>query len=82
MHPSNIMHLLRELDTNSEVDIHYDQNNYRSSISITAKTFHFICDEDGAHIICWGGVLSDPVTDLEIWKSVKSWVKDYLNEVL
>ena len=55
----------------------YDQN-----IEITTDDFIFVVDEFGLYSVEIGDCWSEDYQDINIWKLVKTWVKNYLNEIL
>ena len=82
MHPSNIMHYLRDLTVNSNVEIKVRRYKHCDDICIITDTFDFHIDEYGNHQCKFGGEWSDACYSDNLWKLVKNWVKEYMNEVL
>lgn len=82
MHPSNIMWYLNDIDCNSEVIVDVARTKYIDSIVITTCNFEFSIDEYGNHYVFENLQRSEIYNDIELWKLVKSWVKDYLNDVI
>lgn len=82
MHPSNIMWYLRTLNRNSEVIVNVVRSKNIDSIVITNCKFEFSIDEYGNHYVFKNLQKSEIYNDIELWNLVKSWVKEYLNDVL
>ena len=72
------MSYLSDLDCNSNVEV----NIVRSKIAITTDDFVFVVDEFGLYSVEAGDCWSEDYQDINIWKLVKTWVNNYLNEIL
>lgn len=82
MHPSNIMWYLNDLDCNSDVSVNVIRSKHFDGIVIEFSNLKFHIDECGKHYFYIGEEVSEIYNDVTIWKLVKSWVKEYLNNVL
>ena len=82
MHPLNIMWLLNDITVNDQIEIQYSRTKHINSITITHSDFSFFITEYGDVVINYKhqGVQHDK--DVEYWSMVKTWVKNYFNEVL
>ena len=82
MNPSMIMSYLSDLDCNSNVEVNIVRSKHCDQIEIITDEFTFVVDEFGLYSVktddCW----SEDYQDINIWKLVKTWVKNYLNEIL
>ena len=78
----NIVCYLSDLDCNSNVEVNIVRSEICDQIEITTDDFVFVVDGYGLHYISINNRYSDTRADEEIWKFVKEWVKNYLNEIL
>ena len=82
MNPSMVMSYLSDLDCNSNVEVNIVRSEICDQIEITTDDFVFVVDGYGLRYISDHIGYSDTRADVEIWKFVKEWVKNYLNEIL
>ena len=83
MNAFNIMHLLKELNNNSQVEITYDRSKHIDSIYIETPEFQFQIDEYGQMVVEYKSKINAGHCESgNYWLMAKSWVKDYLNEVM
>ena len=82
MHPLNIMWLLNDVSVNNDIEIQYHRTKHIDYIEIIHPDFSFYITEYGDVVINYKhqGVQHDK--DVEYWSMVKTWVKNYFNEVL
>ena len=81
MHALNALWLLRELNCNSDVEVIVTRTKYCDSIEIKAETFEFVIEENGACLLKHNGDINHQC-DINYWKLVKQWTKEYMSEVL
>ena len=82
MNPSMIMSYLSDLDCNSNVEVNIVRSKHCDQIEIVTDEFTFVVDEFGLYSVKTDGGWSEDYQDINIWKLVKTWVKNYLNEIL
>lgn len=83
MNAFNIMWLLKELDNKSQVEITYNRSKHIDSIHIETPEFQYQINEYGQMVLSYKSKISAGHCESgDYWFMVKSWVKDYLNEVM
>lgn len=81
MNACNIMWLLNEVNSNTEISVKYDRNKHTDSIDIEASKFKFYVEEYGVCILDYVGHEKSVEKDQEIWLLVKDWVLKYFQDI-
>ena len=82
MHQLNIMWLLNDITVNDQIEIQYSRTKHIDSITITHSDFSFFITEYGDVVMSYKYQEVQHDKDVEYWDRVKTWVKNYFNEVL
>ena len=71
-----------DFDCNSDVSVNVIRSKHFDGIAIEFSNLKFHIDECGKHYVYTGEERSEIYNDIAIWKLVKTWVENYLNEIL
>lgn len=81
MHALNTLHLLDEIDINSNIEVRYIRYKHCDSIEIYTEQFKFLIDEYGSCSLTYGSI-TDSQHDSDYWSLIKNWVKNYITNTL